>query len=97
MTDTMPHPTADAVSDPTDPTDHRTTAGDLRAGDVAAGDVAERARDRLTVLRHELQLGETRLRELDREQAQVQQTVLRISGAIQVLDELLGTPSGAAG
>jgi hypothetical protein len=55
----------------------------------------ERAQDRLTVLRHELQLGEARLRELDREQIQVQQTVLRISGAIQVLEELMDQPAGS--
>ncbi|MGK5110676.1 hypothetical protein [Geodermatophilus sp. CPCC 205506] len=57
------------------------------------GDLAERSRDRLTVLRHELQLGETRLRELEREQTQLQQTLLRISGAVQVLQELLD-PAG---
>jgi len=55
----------------------------------------QQAADRLTVLRHELQLGEARLLELQREQAQLQQTVLRISGAVQVLDELLAGPSEA--
>jgi hypothetical protein len=44
------------------------------------------------VLRHELQLGETRLREVEREQAQLQQTLLRISGAVQVLQELVDDP-----
>lgn len=53
----------------------------------------QQAADRLTVLRHELALGEARVLELQREQTQLQQTVLRISGAVQVLDELLGGPA----
>jgi hypothetical protein len=57
----------------------------------------QQAADRLTVLRHELALGETRLTELQREQAQLQQTLLRISGAVQVLDELLAGPSAGPG
>lgn len=57
---------------------------------ATTADLRTQAADRLTVLRHELQLGESRLLELQREQAQLQQTVLRISGAIQVLEELLG-------
>lgn len=46
-------------------------------------------RDRREVLRRELELGEDRLRALERETGAVQQTTLRISGAIQVLTELL--------
>ncbi|HVH21243.1 MAG TPA: hypothetical protein VNA11_02185 [Pseudonocardia sp.] len=56
----------------------------------------QQAADRLTVLRHELALGEARLTELQREQAQLQQTLLRISGAVQVLDELIGPSGGPA-
>jgi hypothetical protein len=59
---------------------------------TTGGDLVERSRDRLTVLRHELQLGESRLREMEREQAQLQQTLLRISGAVQVLQELVDDP-----
>ena len=51
--------------------------------------VRQRAEDRLTVVRYELQLGESRLCDLEREEAALRQTVLRISGAIQVLEELL--------
>ena len=56
----------------------------------------QQAADRLTVLRFELALGEARLTELQREQAQLQQTLLRISGAVQVLDELIGPSGGTA-
>jgi hypothetical protein len=61
---------------------------------AATEGLAEQLSDRLTVLRHELQLGEARLRELDRDEAQLQQTVLRISGAVQVLEELVAGVAG---
>jgi hypothetical protein len=75
-------------------TETMTTAETMTAADPReqAGGLRERAGDRLTVLRHELALGESRLHDLEREQAQLQQTVLRISGAILVLDELLAAP-----
>jgi hypothetical protein len=44
-------------------------------------------------LREQLRVGEQRLRELDEERMQLQQTLLRIAGAAQVLDELLGDES----
>jgi hypothetical protein len=53
----------------------------------------ERRRDEL---REQLLIGEQRLRELDDERIQLQQTLLRIAGAAQVLDELL-TPESANG
>jgi hypothetical protein len=39
--------------------------------------------------------GEARLRELEQELTKLRQTVLRISGAIQVLEELLGEENPA--
>jgi hypothetical protein len=55
---------------------------------------------RLASLRKEFETGERRLEELDRQRAQLTETMLRISGAIQVLEELLAqgatTPDGAA-
>jgi predicted nuclease with TOPRIM domain len=45
---------------------------------------------RLELLRNEWETGRTRLSELERQQAQLGETMLRISGAIQVLEELLG-------
>lgn len=44
---------------------------------------------RLAELKRELESGQARLSELESETAQVQQTLLRISGAIIALEELL--------
>ena len=44
---------------------------------------------RLHELREEFARGEGQLTELDRKRAQVRDTLLRISGAMQVLEELL--------
>ena len=43
---------------------------------------------RLDKLRREATTGEERLEQLDRQRAEVRATLLRISGAIQVLEEL---------
>jgi predicted nuclease with TOPRIM domain len=45
---------------------------------------------RLASLRKEFEAGQARLRELETEQAYVRETMLRISGAIQVLEEVVG-------
>lgn len=45
--------------------------------------------DRLQQLRAELEKGRRRMQVLDYEREQVRETMLRISGAIQVLEELM--------
>ncbi len=46
---------------------------------------------RLQELRKEFKTGEAQLEDLDRRRAQLRDTLLRISGAIQVLEELLNS------
>jgi len=46
--------------------------------------------ERLTALRTEFEIGQQRLAEIETQRAQVTETLLRISGAIQVLEELEG-------
>jgi len=48
---------------------------------------------RLVELRHELEKGRRRLEDLDRQRQEVRDTMLRISGAIQVIEELLARES----
>lgn len=45
--------------------------------------------NRLASLKEEFETGQARLRELEAEQVHVRDTMLRISGAIQVLQELV--------
>src|SRR5262245_22227697 len=59
------------------------------------GDSTMQARleQRLADLKAEYQAGQKMLADLEARQTEVQQTMLRISGAIQVLEELLAQPS----
>jgi hypothetical protein len=61
--------------------------------DLHTEELTERAEARLALLRTEFEAGERRLAELDRQRAQLTETMLRISGAIQVLEEVLGRPA----
>jgi hypothetical protein len=54
------------------------------------------ATERLSALRKEYETGQTMLAELDAKQLDLRQTLLRIAGAIQVLEELLDDTGPAA-
>jgi uncharacterized coiled-coil protein SlyX len=56
----------------------------------------EQLQNRLASLREEFATGQKVLAELENRQAELRQTLLRIHGAIQVLEELLQSPSGDA-
>lgn len=49
----------------------------------------EQLQERLETLKKEFATGQARLQELERQEAQLRETMLRISGAIQVLEELI--------
>jgi prefoldin subunit 5 len=53
-------------------------------------------KQRLAQLKQELEKGRQRLELLERERQEVRDTMLRISGAIQVLDELQAGETGDA-
>ena len=58
----------------------------------------QRLAQRLKALRQELETGQKMLADLEARRLELQQTILRISGAIQVLEELLAAePSAASG
>ena len=56
----------------------------------------DQLQERLDELKRQYQLGEGQLRELVRQEAALRETLLRITGAIQVLEELLGTSPAEA-
>ncbi len=49
----------------------------------------DKMRDRLEALRQEFKKGQTEIQELENRKAYLHETMLRISGAIKVLEELL--------
>jgi DNA repair exonuclease SbcCD ATPase subunit len=55
----------------------------------------EQIEERLAALRQEFEAGRRMLAELEARQAELQQTLLRIGGAVQVLEELLGAEERA--
>ncbi len=57
----------------------------------------EQLQQRLTQLRGEFESGQRLLAELETRQLGVRQSLLRISGAIQVLEELLESAESSAG
>jgi hypothetical protein len=62
-----------------------------------ANGIERQARARLAVLRQELGAGQRQLSVLDERRAHLADTMLRITGAIQVLEELLGESGGGHG
>jgi len=56
----------------------------------------EKLETRLQELRQEYAAGQKVMAELQNKQADLHQTLLRISGAIQILEELLGSEGQAA-
>lgn len=52
----------------------------------------EQARARLSELQREYEVGQRRLQEVMAQEVTLRETLLRISGAIQVLEELTGRP-----
>lgn len=56
----------------------------------------EQLEQRLATLKSEFQIGQAKLGKLDQEQMLLRETLLRISGAIQVLEEALGKTDPAA-
>jgi hypothetical protein len=56
---------------------------------VVSGDLRPRLEERLVALRSELAAGHRLLAELEERQRDVHETMLRITGAIQVLEEAL--------
>ena len=51
----------------------------------------QQIQSRIAVLKSEFETGQTKLRELELQQSRVRETLLRISGAIQVLEEMLAS------
>jgi hypothetical protein len=56
----------------------------------------ERLQARLEILKNENRMGQAKLHELEQQEISLRETLLRISGAIQVLEELLAGSAGAA-
>ncbi|HEX8560702.1 MAG TPA: hypothetical protein VF668_21595 [Pyrinomonadaceae bacterium] len=56
--------------------------------------MSEQMRERLAELEKDFNVGQSRLRDLEMQEAALRETLLRISGAIQVLKELLGDDAG---
>lgn len=49
----------------------------------------QQIQSRIEVLKNEFETGQAKLRELEMQQSRIRETLLRISGAIQVLEEML--------
>jgi predicted ribosome quality control (RQC) complex YloA/Tae2 family protein len=61
-----------------------------------AKNMQEKLKKRLEELRNEFDIGQRQLAETENKATAIRQTLLRINGAIQVLEELLTESGGAA-
>jgi uncharacterized coiled-coil DUF342 family protein len=61
---------------------------------IEVDDMQEQLRKRLNELKAQYESGQKMIEELDTKQANLRATLLRISGAIQVLEEELNKPAG---
>ncbi len=69
----------------------------LPASRSADEQLASRVGQRLAELRREFTAGERRRDELEEQLAVLRHTMLRIGGAIQILEELTATPAASEG
>jgi hypothetical protein len=69
-------------------------AGPGRAAIEENASMRERLERRLETLRAELVVGERALEDLERKEVALRNTILRISGAVQVLEEELAESGG---
>jgi predicted nuclease with TOPRIM domain len=60
------------------------------------GHMKDQLERRLEVLKREFEAGQEKLRDLVRQEAALRETMLRISGAMQVLEELLAADAPVA-
>ena len=51
----------------------------------------QQIQSRIAVLKSEFETGQAKLQELEMQQSRIRETLLRISGAIQVLEEMLAS------
>lgn len=70
------------------------TGNECRTTESGTAEMRQRLEERLATLKGEYDKGQTRIRQLDGELTSLRETMLRISGAILVLQELLAPATG---
>lgn len=66
-----------------------------RCTNLNAESMLQQIQSRIAVLKSEFETGQTKLQELEMQQSRIRETLLRISGAIQVLEEMLASNKAA--
>ncbi len=72
-------------------------AANIPSVDLKGQIMQDKVHGRLEALRKEMEVGQQRMQDLERQLAQLRDTMLRISGAIQVLEELQAEAGPAGG